>query len=195
MKLSNKLKWKRFEIPYWAQLNLATIWKRIMKWKWPKIFNQKNSSHNLKVGGSDEEYYDKYADFYYSNIINSLILFTLKTEELEKLASPVFNPLTELESEIDYAFTHVCFETVFRNGLIAGVFKDELLSFKKKTDEIPVEIWEWDQIDNHNTWIETRNEANSLLERLGVTSRNYSEDYTTVYDNNGRITKKGKNCS
>ena len=163
-----------------------------MKLNWKSIFRSKNPSSELKSEEFNDEYYDKHVDFYYSNLINSLILFTFKTDKLEELAGPVFDPMAELETEIDYAFTPVCFETIFRNGLIDESSKSELLSFKKKTDEIPAEIWEWEFIDNHDTWIEIRKEANELLDKLGVSSRKYTEDYTTVYDNKGNVIKKGK---
>ena len=45
--------------------------------------------------------------------------------------------LSELETEIDYAFTPVCFETIFRNKLLDEPFRAELLVFKKDTDDIP----------------------------------------------------------
>lgn len=162
-----------------------------MKVNWKSIFGSKKSSSELKSEEFNDEYYDKQVDFYYSNLISSLILFTFKTDKLEKLAGPVFDPIFELESEIDYAFTPVLFETIFRKGLINNSHKLELLKFKKKTDNIPSEIWDWEFIDNHNTWIEIRKEADELLDKLGVSSREYSEDYTTVYDNKGNVIKKG----
>ncbi|WKW45480.1 hypothetical protein P3875_06725 [Myroides sp. JBRI-B21084] len=150
------------------------------------------STDNLSVDNEAIEY-DKHVDFYYSNLINSIILFSLTSKDLEELAGPVFNPMTELESEIDYAFTPVCFDTIFRNGLIDKSFKDELLQFKKWTDDISSEIWDWEFIDNHEAWVATRLKANALLDKLGVTSRTYNDDYTTIYDNEGNIIKKGKN--
>jgi hypothetical protein len=163
-----------------------------VKLNWKSIFGSKNSFSELKSEEFNDEYYDKHVDYYYTNLINSLILFTLKTDELEKLAGPVFNPMAELETEIDYAFTPVCFETIFRCGVIDKSLRNELISFKKKTDEIPKEIWDWEFIDNHDSWIEIRKEANDILDKIGVSSREYSEDYTTVYDNKGNIIKKGK---
>ena len=167
-----------------------------LKMNWKSIFgNKKKSSSDLKSKEFNDEYYDKCVDFYYTNLINSLILFTLTTNELEKLAGPAFNPISELESEIDYAYTPVCFETIFRNGIIHDSFRNELISFKKKTDDIPADIWDWEFIDNNDRWIEIRKEANELLDKLGISSREYNDDYTTVYDNEGNIIKKGKNCS
>lgn len=140
----------------------------------------------------EETEYEKHVDFYYNNLINSLILFTLNEKELENLAGPVFNPMTELESEIDYAFTPVCFETLFRNARVSDSLKEELLSFKKWTDEIPSDIWDWDFIDTHETWITTRLKANLLLDKLNIKSRTYNDDFTTIYDENGNIIKKAK---
>lgn len=125
--------------------------------------------------------YDKHVNFYYSNLINSIILFALTLDELDKLAAPTFNPMSELETEIDYAFTPVCFETIFRNKLLDESFKAELLAFKKSTDDIPPEIWDWDHIEIHPTWVQIRQKANELLEKLGIESRTYNDDYTIVY--------------
>jgi len=136
--------------------------------------------------------YDKNVDFYYSNLINSIILFSLPKVELENLSDASFNPIFELESEIDYAYTPVCFETIFRNNLIDPKFKNELLNFKKEVDDIPKEIWDWDLIDNHNVWIVIRGKANDILNKLGITSRTYNDDYTTIIDKSGKTQKKGK---
>lgn len=159
------------------------------------IFRKKSlSPDNISVDNEEIEY-DKHVDFYYTNLMNSLILFSLTTNELEKLAGPVFNPLTEIETEIDYAFTPVCFETIFRKGVIDKSLRSELLEFKKETDNIPSEIWDWEFIDNHKTWIKVRQNANYLLEKLGVTSRRYNGDYITIYGRDGQIIKKGKKCN
>jgi hypothetical protein len=162
-----------------------------MKINLKSVFGIKLTSTEDSSVDKVELEYDKHLDFYYTNLINSLILFSLTTKELEKLAGPVFNPLSELEAEIDYAFTPVCFDTIFRNGLIDDSFKIELLTFKKETDDIPSEIWEWEFIDNHETWISTRQKANALLDKLGVAGRIYNDDYTTIYDK-GKIIKGGK---
>lgn len=165
-----------------------------MKINLKSIFGIKPTSTDKSSVDNDEIEYDKHVDFYYTNLINSLIIFSLTSKELENLAGPLFNPMSELESEIDYAFTPVCFDTIFRIGLIDKSFKDELLQFKKRTDDIPSEIWEWEFIDNHETWVITRQKANALLDKLGVTSRTYNDGFTTIYDNEGNIIRKGKNC-
>lgn len=141
----------------------------------------------------EELEYDKYVEFYYTNLINSLILFSLNSKELEKLTEPSFDPIFELESEIDYAFVPVCFNTIFRKGLINYSFKDELLQFKEWTSQIPSEIWDWEFIEKHETWVTTRLKANAILDKLGVTSRIYNDDFITIYDNRGNIIKNGKN--
>ena len=140
----------------------------------------------------EEIEYDKHVDFYWSNLVNSLKLFSCSKNELEKLIEPAFDPIFELESEIDYAFTPVLFETIFRNNLIESKYKTELLDFKQLTDEIPSEIWDWEFLDEEQKWIEVREKANELLDKLGITDRKYNEEYTTVYDKNGKIIKQGK---
>lgn len=67
---------------------------------------------------TEEIEYDKYVDYYESNLVNSLKLFSYSKSELEILIEPAFDPIFELESEIDYAFTPVLFQTVFRNNRI-----------------------------------------------------------------------------
>lgn len=98
--------------------------------------NQKSNSVSSKpdeLGFTKSELmeYDKNVDFYFSNVINSLILYTYNSTELKKLAPILIDPLTELYEELDYAFLPVCFETVFRNGKIKIEYKEQLLSFKK----------------------------------------------------------------
>ena len=159
------------------------------------IFDIKRLTFWTDSSNSDngEAEYDKHVDFYYTNLINSIILFSLTSDKLEKLAARTFDPIFELESEIDYAYTPVCFDTIFRNGIINNSLKTELLEFKKQTDDIPKEIWDWEFLDNHKIWTDIRQKANNLLDKLGVTSRTYNDDYTTIYDNEGNIIKKGKN--
>ena len=40
---------------------------------------------NISIENEEREY-DKHVDFYYTNLINSIILFSLTKKELEKLA-------------------------------------------------------------------------------------------------------------
>jgi hypothetical protein len=123
-----------------------------------------------------------------------MILYTFDSAKLYEMAPILIDPLTELYEELEYAFTPVCLETVFRVGLIDNSLKSELLSFKKEVDEVPTEIWDWEFIDKHETWTAIRRKSNVLLDKLGVTSRTYNDDFTTIYDNKGKIIKKGNNC-
>ena len=148
-----------------------------------------------KTNRSDLIDYDKNVQFYYTNLINSIILFSFTKTELELLIAPAFDPIFELESEIDYAFTPVCFETIFRNELIDAKFKNSLLSFKQMTNEIPSEIWDWEFLETEQNWINVRKKANELLTGMGIKTRKYNDDFTTIYDQFGKTIKKGKNCS
>ena len=139
--------------------------------------------------------YDKHVDFYYTNVINSLILFTYDSVKLGEMAPVLIDPLTELYEELQYACTPVCLDTVVRMELITDSMKDELLVFKKEIEEIPTEIWEWEFLDQHETWLITRQKANILLDKLGLTSRTYNDDYLTIYDKEGNIMRKGKTCN
>ncbi|WP_405604237.1 hypothetical protein [Polaribacter sp. Asnod1-A03] len=137
------------------------------------------------------EEYDKHVKFYYTNIINSLILYTYNEKQLDKMETILIDPLTELYEELDYAFTPILFETVLKNRLIDTKFKNELLEFKIKVDEIPTEIWNWNYLDTNETWKNIRNDADELLNKLGINTRKYNDEFTTIISNTGEILKKG----
>lgn len=163
-----------------------------IKKKFKQVFGKIKSSllnSNLKY---NEIEHDKYVDFYYTNVINSIILFTYNSSQLEEMTPILIDPLNELYEELEYAFTDVCFETVFRLELLDNSIKNELLEFKKEVDKIPNEIWEWDFIDSEETWKQIRLRANKLLNKMGVSTRTYNIDYTNIYDNEGNIVIKGK---
>ncbi|MCL3781316.1 hypothetical protein EMN47_13075 [Prolixibacteraceae bacterium JC049] len=103
----------------------------------------------------EENEYDKHVDFYWSNLLNSLKLFSYSRIELEQLVAPTFDP-------------------IFRNNLIDKSLRKELLDFKVQTDQIPSEIWDWDYIEQESQWIEVRKKANNLLNKLGITDRKYN---------------------
>jgi hypothetical protein len=150
-----------------------------MKFNLKSIFGIK-SGHTTNSHPDMENFnYDKNVDFYYFNLINSIILFSLTSEELKKLMAPTFDPIFELESEADYAFLPVLFETIFRNKLINESLRAELLSLKKDSDDIPSEIWDWNYFDEHPSWINLRLKANTLLDKLGIESRTFHDTYTT----------------
>ncbi len=152
----------------------------------------KSSKENIPAKGGEEvdtmgftkaelAEYDKHINFYYANIINSLILFTYNEEQLDKMAPILIDPLTELYEELDYSFTPILFETVLKNSLIDKKFRKELLEFKASIDKIPNEIWHWQFLDKHETWLKTRGQANALLNKIGITSRVYNDEFTTVH--------------
>jgi len=125
--------------------------------------------------------YDQYVDFYYTCLINAIILFSLNVSQLEELAESAFDPLFELECEIDYAFTPVIFDTVFRTKRIDAVLREELLDFKKQVDEIPSELWEWEYLGTHQVWNEARVNANLLLDILEIVNRSYNSEHVTIH--------------
>ena len=142
---------------------------------------------NLGFTKIELEEYDKNVKFYYTNILNSLIIYTYNVEKLDKMTPILIDPLTELYEELDYAFLPVLFETVFRNKLLDESFKEELLLFKKKVDDIPVEIWDWELLDTNEIWIKTRIDAENILNKLNIKTRIYNTDYTTIISNTEKI--------
>ncbi|MDH4472932.1 MAG: hypothetical protein QE487_10005 [Fluviicola sp.] len=127
-----------------------------MKLTWKSLFKNKVSSTENSSVGIEETDYGKHVDFYFTNVINSLILFTYDSVKLEEMAPVLIDPLTELYEELQFACTPVCLDTVVRMELITDSMKDELLVFKKEIEEIPTEIWEWEFLDQHETWLITR---------------------------------------
>lgn len=141
---------------------------------------------NLGFTKIELEEYDKNVKFYYTNILNSLILYTYNVEKLDKMTPILIDPLTELYEELDYAFLPVLFETVCRNKLLDESFKEELLLFKKKVDDIPVELWDWELLDTNEIWIKIRIDAENILNKLNIKTRIYNTDYTTIISNTGK---------
>ncbi|MBM7420658.1 MULTISPECIES: hypothetical protein [Chryseobacterium] len=141
---------------------------------------------NLGFTKIELEEYDKNVKFYYINILNSLILYTYNVEKLDKMTPILIDPLTELYEELDYAFLPVLFETVFRNKLFDESFKEELLLFKKKVDDIPAELWDWELLDTNEIWIKIRIDAENILNMLNIKTRIYNTDYTTIISNTGK---------
>ncbi len=147
------------------------------------VAENKGVTENLEDNSFTEEEllrYDKNVHLYYTYMINSLILYTYNVDQLDEMAPILIDPLAELYEELDYAFLPVLFNTIFRNKLIDDSFKEDLLNFKKKVDDIPVEIWDWDFLDHHETWKNIRLEAEMLLNKLNIETRTYNTDYTTI---------------
>lgn len=141
---------------------------------------------NLGFTKIELEEYNKNVKFYYTNILNSLILYTYNVEQLDKMTPVLIDPLTELYEELDYAFLPVLFETVFRNKLIDESFKEELLLFKTKVDDIPVELWDWELLDKNEIWAKIRIDAENILNKLNIKTRIYNTDYITIISNTGK---------
>lgn len=163
-----------------------------MKINLKSLFGRKSTLTEKPSVDEEEFEYDKHVDFYYTNIINAIVLFTYDSAKLKELAPILLDPLTELYEELEYAFTPVCFETVFRVGKIDHTLKSELMEFKKKVNEIPSEYWEYESIENHEYWQSIREHANALLEKLGISRRTYDDRFTTIYDSDGNILHEQK---
>jgi hypothetical protein len=136
--------------------------------------------------------YDKSVDFYYKNLINSLILFTYNSDELLNMEPILIDPLTELYEELDYAYLPVCFETIFRNSAIDLIYKQELLNFRTKVDEIPNNFWDYEYIDSSEKWKEIKTHAENLLIKLGVETREFNTQYHKIINSNGKTIFNGR---
>ncbi|UFH33457.1 hypothetical protein LNP04_07045 [Chryseobacterium sp. C-71] len=136
--------------------------------------------------------YDKNVKFYYTNIINSLVLFAYNSKQLLEMESILIDPITELYEELQDAFVPVCFDTVFRNNFIDSSLKKELLEFKFKVEQIPNEIWDYSFIDNHEIWKSIKEKAEELLSKLNIKSRTYNTDFTTIISKDEEVLFQGK---
>lgn len=159
------------------KFNFSSLFKLKQKKETPFI---NDSQNDLGFTETELKEYDKHVNFYYTNIINSLILYTYNVEQLDEMAPILIDPLTELYEELDYAFLPVLFETVFRNKMIAENYKEELLAFKIKVDRIPVELWDWEILDIDESWAKIRIDAGNLLKKLNIKTRIYNTDFTTI---------------
>lgn len=157
------------------------------------LSNESEELDELGFTKSEIFRYDKSVEFYYTNLINSLILFTYNSRELEKMESILIDPLIELYEELDYAFLPVCFETVFRNNKINIEFKEQLLNFKKQVDEIPNEIWDYEYIDDHEKWQEVKKYAENILNIIGIKHRIFDSKNHKII--NGNIIYQGPDAN
>jgi hypothetical protein len=105
----------------------------------------------------------------------------------------LIDPLTELYEEMDYAFLPVCFETIFRNNIIEDKYKEEFVNFKKLVNEIPNEIWDYEFIGKNKKWMEIKNNAENLLNKLKVETRVFNTNCHKIITNEGKTIFDGKN--
>ena len=143
--------------------------------------NQNNNDLEDEFSENELLLYDENLEFYYSNLINSLKLYTYNSVELQKYEPILIDPLTELYEELDYAFLPVCFETIFRNDRIDLKFKERLLKFKMQVDDIPNDIWNYENIDFNSIWKDIKVEAENLLTQLKVESRDFDTKFHNVF--------------
>ena len=147
--------------------------------------------HEMEFTDDQIKEYDWHVDYYYSNLIESIILYTYDEKGLDGLHEILGDPITELYEELDYAYTPVLIETVFANNKVDAAHRNEVFSFKKRVDEIPTEIWKLEELDTNPTWLKIRSGANKLLDVLGIESRTYEANYTAIYNGGGMIVYEG----
>ena len=156
-----------------------------------RLKDQKENNQN-KMTNQTPKTEDSGVAFYYSNLINSLVLFAASPEYLDSLAGPVFDPISELETELDYAFIPVHFDMIFEKQILSDSLKPDLLDFKLAVDKTINEIWTWEHIYESAEWQDLRSQANNLLDRIGIKNKVYNEDFTNTNDSDGKIMKNNK---
>lgn len=77
------------------------------------------------------EEYDKNVNFFYTNIVNSLILYTYNVEQLDKMVPILIDPLTELYEELDYAY-HFFLKQFLEINCLMKVLKKNFYYLKRK---------------------------------------------------------------
>ena len=148
---------------------LLTIWTIF------KLFNKPATS--LKPRELTEE---EQKQFHYSCLYNALVLFAATPEYLESLAGPVFDPLTEIESDFEYAFGDYIFEQNFKNNFVKEEMRIPLLQFKDQVDALPSNLWTWESLKTDSEWISLRKSADEVLNRIGDKRREYDFSFTTT---------------
>ena len=93
--------------------------------------------------------------------------------ELEKLETPIFEPLDELETAMINGLQKRSLELFVMKNWITQVQKNELLKFKTYLEKIDAAYWNPKDFDTHPDWILARKWANSILEKLGETKRGW----------------------
>ena len=100
---------------------------------------------------------------------------------MKSLSGPAFDPIFELESELDIGFSNYNLDANVSNKNINNAQKELLLSFKSKVLSVPADMWTFEHIENSEVWKDIRIEANKLLEVIGVSRREYNHDFTTIH--------------
>ncbi|HRI00309.1 MAG TPA: hypothetical protein PK006_04580 [Saprospiraceae bacterium] len=131
-------------------------------------------------------------DIFYTNLLNTLILFSKNKEELQKITKPAFDPLYEMRDGLEYSFSLDCFETIFHYQFIEESLRDELVLFFIEANNLSPDHWKWELIETGELWSKVRAKAELLLQKMNIMSRKYIEDYTISFDEDGNLTNKGK---
>jgi hypothetical protein len=135
---------------------------------------------NIAFGGIDlscvmdnKVYITKEKQFFYNGLLDSLALFSCEKDYFESLISPTFSPLFELETEFDYAFMPIVFKNSCEFGKINQTLKVRLVDFQKRVNELPKELWEWEELYSNKKWLEIRQESKNILKKLGEENRKF----------------------
>ncbi len=124
---------------------------------------------------AEREYSIKEKAFFYSCLLDSLVLFSSEKEYFESVISPIFKPIFELDTEFSYAFLPIVFENACDYGEINEDTKSRLQKFKEAVENLPSEIWRWEALYANNEWLKIRKESISLLEELGEEHRKFED--------------------
>lgn len=132
------------------------------------------------------------AEIFYTNLTNTLSMFAKTAVDLKKMSAPLFDPLEEIQVELDYAFSPFCLQILFKELITNLDLQNDLQSFKSEATMLTPDLWDWNHIESHPAWNALRMNANALLDKLGVESRDYNDDFSISFDSDGQVIKKGK---
>jgi hypothetical protein len=139
-----------------------------------------------------QELTERDADIFLTNLKNTLILFAKNAAELKALEKPTFEPIYEMQDGLDYSLSDLCIDTIFKYQLLDNAIKEELMNFKQGALSIESNKWQWSAIDTDPIWTALRQIANTLLEKINVTNKDYIDDYSISFDSDGNVVEKGK---
>ena len=107
------------------------------------------------------------------DLYNCLFILSSDSKELEKLASPIFEPFDELELAMINGLKDSSLNLFLEYDWIDKSTKDELVKFRDFVNKINAELWNFDDFASHEDWSFAKKWALYFLNMLGEERRGW----------------------
>ncbi len=124
---------------------------------------------------TDRIYTIKEKNHFYNRLLNCFVLYACEEKYFKSFIDLEFQPIFELQSELEYAFMPVVFDTSIRFKNINAKMVDRLIKFKETVEALPEELWEWSELYTRQEWIDIRKEAKDILSTFGEANRKFEK--------------------